>query len=93
MNVAVRFGENLARCRKQARLSQEELAIRANLHRTEVGYLERGARLARVDTLIKLLGALSVSPDELLEGISWESGGQALSDGRFRLSQHLPSLE
>jgi len=36
--------------------------------------LERGVRLARVDTLVKLCGALGVEPADLLEGIVWEPG-------------------
>ena len=70
--VAERFGKNLVRCRRQADLSQEELGFRADLHRTEIGILERGIRLARIDTLIKLMGALEVSADELLVGIEWK---------------------
>jgi transcriptional regulator with XRE-family HTH domain len=75
MDVAARFGQNLARCRKQAGMSQEELGIRASLHRTEIGILERGARCPRIDTLVKLAGALAVPPAELLEGIAWRPGG------------------
>jgi transcriptional regulator with XRE-family HTH domain len=67
-------GKNLLRYRERANLSQEELAIRASLHRTEIGLLERGERLPRVDTLVKLAGGLGVSPCVLLEGISWEPG-------------------
>jgi transcriptional regulator with XRE-family HTH domain len=74
MNVAERFGRNLARCRKRVGLSQEETSVRASLHRTAVGQLERGERVARVDTLIKLAGALEVEPSELLDGLSWEAG-------------------
>lgn len=44
MNVAEHFGHNLRRARKQAGLSQEELAVRASLHRTEIGLVERGER-------------------------------------------------
>ena len=55
-------------------MSQEELGVRASLHRTEIGQLERGLRVARIDTLIKLAGALAVSPMELLEGIDWTPG-------------------
>ena len=69
-----RIGERLRHYRKQAGLSQEEAGIRASLHRTEIGLLERGERLPRVDTLIKLAGALGVSAGELLEGITWEPG-------------------
>jgi transcriptional regulator with XRE-family HTH domain len=69
-----RFAENLIRCRKRAGLSQEETAVRASLHRTAVGQIERQERIPRIDTLIKLAGALSVSPSELLEGLAWEPG-------------------
>jgi transcriptional regulator with XRE-family HTH domain len=72
MEVAVRFGKNLTRCRKRAELSQEDLADLAALHRTAVGHVERGTRLPRIDTVIKLAGALAVPPAELLDGIVWE---------------------
>lgn len=82
MDVAASFGRNLARCRKQVGLSQEELAVRASLHRTAVGQLERGERVARVDTLIKLAGSLEIAPGELLNGMGWDPGGTRI--GRFR---------
>jgi len=65
------FGENLRRCRRRAGVSQEELGWRSSLHRTEVGLLERGERVPRIDTLIKLACALEVEPGELLAGIDW----------------------
>lgn len=74
MTVAEQFGANLRRCRKRAGISQEEAAVRASLHRTAVGQLERGERVARVDTLIKLAGSLDACPAELLEGLAWEPG-------------------
>lgn len=74
MDIAAVFGENLARCRKRAEMSQEELGIRASLHRTEVSQLERGLRVARIDTLVKLAGALGVAPAELIDGIDWSPG-------------------
>jgi len=72
--VAERLGDNLRRTRRRAGLSQEQVAIRASLHRTEIGLLERGGRVARVDTLIQLAGAMSVHPAELLDGIGWTPG-------------------
>lgn len=74
IDIAARFGDNLARCRKLADLSQEELSLLASLHRTEISQLERGLRLARIDTLIKLKSSLEVSADDLLAGITWRSG-------------------
>lgn len=75
--VATKFGRNLFRCRRRAGMSQEELGKLASLHRTEIGLIEHGARLPRVDTLMKLAGSLAVSPMELLEGIHWVPGSSA----------------
>jgi transcriptional regulator with XRE-family HTH domain len=81
MTVADQFGSNLRYCRRRAKLSQEELAVRASLHRTAVGQLERGERVARVDTVVKLAGSLGVPPGELLDGMGWEPGGTLV--GKF----------
>ena len=74
IEVAARFGENLYRARRCLGISQEALGFRAGLHRTEVSILERGARLPRIDTLVKLAGALGVPAGSLLEGIKWRPG-------------------
>jgi transcriptional regulator with XRE-family HTH domain len=79
--VAARFGANLLRCRRRAGLSQEELGARASLHRTEIGLLEHGMRVARIDTLIQLAGAMAIPPSDLLDGIHWTVGDP--SSGRF----------
>jgi transcriptional regulator with XRE-family HTH domain len=72
--IAARFGDNLARCRKRADLSQEEVSYRAGVHRTEISQLERGLRTPRIDTLVKLASALAVPATSLLDGIAWEPG-------------------
>lgn len=43
--------------------------------------LERGERLPRIDTLIKLMGALEVPAGDLLDGIEWVPA--RVADGRF----------
>lgn len=83
VEIAARFGQNLARCRTEANLSQEELGFRASLHRTEIGMLERGIRLPRIDTLVKLAGGLGVPPGHLLDGLDWAPGGTRI--GHFRV--------
>jgi transcriptional regulator with XRE-family HTH domain len=67
-----RFASNLVRLRGAADLSQEELAFRAAVHRTQISLLENGRRMPRVHTLVCLAGALGVTPNDLLEGIDWE---------------------
>lgn len=74
MNVATRFGKNLRRCRQRAGISQEEASDRADLHRTEIGLLERGERIPRIDTTIKLAAAVESRVEDLIEGIRWEVG-------------------
>lgn len=85
MDIAARFGDNLAHARLAADVTQEELSIRASLHRTEVSQLERGLRVPRIDTLIKLAASLEVAPEELLIGIAWTPGGTR--HGSFREEQ------
>jgi transcriptional regulator with XRE-family HTH domain len=82
--VAEHFGRNLTRLRRRVDLSQDELGLRASLHRTEISLLERGLRLARVDTVVKLSGALETDPGALFDGLSWMPGGTLI--GRFSLS-------
>jgi transcriptional regulator with XRE-family HTH domain len=74
--VAQRFAENLARCLKQVGYSQEKLAQLAELHRTQVSELLRGRQLPRLDSVVRLSGALGVEPAELLEGIRFEPAAQ-----------------
>lgn len=74
VDIAARFGDNLIRARREADVSQDELAVRASVHRTEISQLERGLRIARIDTLIKLAASLEVAPGELLTGLAWQPG-------------------
>jgi transcriptional regulator with XRE-family HTH domain len=79
---AERFGANIAQRRRVAGISQELLGDLAALHRTAVGQLERGERVARADTLVKLAAALHVDANTLLEGIVWTP--PRLDTGSFR---------
>jgi transcriptional regulator with XRE-family HTH domain len=67
-----RFAADLRRLRGEADLSQEELAFRATIHRSQIILLEGGERLPRVETLVKLPGSLGTTPNDLLEGIARE---------------------
>lgn len=80
--VMTRFAANLVRCRREADMSQDELALRASLNRTEVSSLERALRSPRVETVVKLAGALEVDPGRLFEGLAWQPGEYRW--GRFR---------
>jgi transcriptional regulator with XRE-family HTH domain len=70
-HLARRLGQNLIVLRDRASLSQGMVAERAGLHAQEIALLERGLRLPRLDTIVKLAGAVEVEPCELLAGMSW----------------------
>lgn len=61
-----KFGRTLATLRHDAELTQEQLADRAQLHRTYIGSLERGERNPTITTLLKIADALACPPSELL---------------------------
>jgi transcriptional regulator with XRE-family HTH domain len=78
MDTGTRFGRNLASQRRQAGLSQEELADRAGLHRTAISLSETGKRNPRLDTMARLADALGVPVTALVDGVSWNG----YADGR-----------
>lgn len=85
-----RFGLNLWRCRRGADLSQDELANLVGVHRTEIGVLERGLRLPRIDMILKLAAGTNVSTCALLEGMEWRPGRYV--DGDFYVEHPAASL-
>jgi transcriptional regulator with XRE-family HTH domain len=74
MDVLERFGANLLRVRQARRLSQESLAERAGIHRTQISMFETGRRQPMLETSIRLAAALEVPLSALLEGIVFQSG-------------------
>jgi len=73
MDKRDRFAVNLRRAREVAGISQEELAERCEVHRTEISLLERGGREPRLGTMVKLATALGTTPEDLCKGIAWDT--------------------
>ena len=61
------FGLKVKFYRNSLRLSQEELAIKADLHRTYVGAVERGERNICLVNIFKLADALGVRAKDLFD--------------------------
>jgi transcriptional regulator with XRE-family HTH domain len=64
--VAREFGRVLRELRKQAGLSQEEMAFCAELDRTYPSLLERGLRTPTLRVVIDLARVLQVHPAQLV---------------------------
>ena len=72
--IAHLIGERIRELRKERGLNQEEISYRAGLHRTEISQLERGLRLPRIDTLIKVAASLVENLEELVGRLVWNPG-------------------
>lgn len=61
------FGYRIRQLRKSLKITQSELAERANISASFLGHIERGSRVASLETLISLCNTLHVSPVFLLQ--------------------------
>lgn len=59
------FGKRVRQLRLARDLSQEELAFKANIHRTYLGGIERGERNPALKNIAAIAKALDVSLSEL----------------------------
>ena len=66
MELEVAYGKVLRALRKQAGLSQEQLALDADLQRNYISLLERGLNSASIKTLFKVANVLQTSPSRML---------------------------
>ena len=60
------FGINLRYHREELRLSQEDLAEKADLHRTYIGSVERGERNVSIDNMERLVSSVGLTISDLL---------------------------
>jgi transcriptional regulator with XRE-family HTH domain len=67
MDIKQRLSANLRRLRREKGWSQEEYADRADIHRTYISDLERGARNPTITVVEKLAVPFDVSPGSLLD--------------------------
>lgn len=58
--VRIKLGLRIREIRKNLGYSQEELADKADLHRTYIGAIERGEQNVSIDNIEKIANALSV---------------------------------
>lgn len=60
------FGENVRRYRRLLNISQEELAHKADLHRTYIGMIERAEKNITLVNIEKIANALEVRIEDLI---------------------------
>lgn len=67
INWALALGQVLKEIRRGRHLSQEAFGNLLGLHRTHIGFIERGEKTLKTFTLYEISIKLSLSPDELMK--------------------------
>ena len=70
MDIRHQIGARIQKTRKDVGLSQEDLALEADLDRTYISHVERGTRNPTVIVLFKIAKALGTTPSELLRDLN-----------------------
>ena len=65
--ILIKFGERVREIRKEKELSQEELAHKADLHRTYIGMIERAEKNITLVNIEKIANALEVEIVNLIK--------------------------
>lgn len=65
--ILIKFGQRLRELRKAKRLSQEQLAEIAGVHRTYIGMIERAEKNITLRNIAKIANALDVCIKEFFE--------------------------
>jgi transcriptional regulator with XRE-family HTH domain len=74
MDILDMVGKNIRKLRKAKGYSQEELAMKAGVNRSYLGYIERGDKNLNLTTLRQIALALKVHPSVMLidHGDFWD---------------------
>lgn len=68
------FGDRVRAYRHDLRLSQDDLALKANVNRSYIASLEGGQRNPSLELIAKLAAALEVDAGDLVRGLQDEDG-------------------
>lgn len=86
MSKRMSVGERIRYYRLLRGMSQEALALEANINAAFVGHLERGLKSPTVTTLEKITDALSITMEELF---SEELGTRGKNSRKYATLEHL----
>lgn len=74
LEIGLAFGRVLRQKRQEAGLTQEQLALEADVQRNYVSLIERGVNQPTIAVLFKLANALKCSPSTLILLVEEEMG-------------------
>lgn len=65
ISILIKFGQKVKKIRNEQKISQEELAFRAGLHRTYIGMIERAEKNITLVNIEKISKALNINIKDL----------------------------
>ncbi len=68
-DVLIQLGKRIRALREERKISQEELADRADIHRNYISQIEGGKRNLSFYNVVKIARALQVSPSRLIDTV------------------------
>ena len=76
----IAFGNRVRAARERLGITQEDLAARVGMNPRHMSIVERGVKVPRMDTVVKLANELDVSADYLLQdSVAQSRNNQLLS--------------
>ena len=73
MEIKLAVGKILRKLRLKAGLTQEQLALDADIRRTYVSLIELGQNQPTINTIFKLARALKISPSKFIKLVEQET--------------------
>ena len=68
-NILKKFGDRVRKERLKRKLSQEQLASKAGVHRTYIGMIERAEKNITLGNIQKIAGALNINISDLFKDL------------------------
>ena len=78
-------GKRISLIRKNRRMTQEQLAEKAELSNIYISHIENSRSIPSLETLMKLCSALDITPDEVLLGTKQDMDNYLQSDIQKKL--------
>ena len=88
----IAIGSKIKEARERAHLTQEELSEIIDISPTHMSVIERGVKTPKLDTFVKIVRALNVSADALLQGDVEHADESIMAEISVRLGR-LPKKE
>ncbi len=73
LSPGMAFGRVLRKLRRERGVSQEALALEADLQRNYISLIERGINQPTITTIFKLAAALNLHPSEMIAKVEVET--------------------